>query len=130
MRSDNYKKISIDIDGIMTDYPACWLKYLTIVHGIRECSSVAEARYRLGDALYEHLKQVYRLSEYKANLSLKDSFVYLYSVLKKVGYEICIATSRQLEGKPFQITVHFLEKNNISYVELINDKSKYYHIDG
>ena len=58
-------KFSCDVDGIINDYPLCWLRYLADKTGVLyETVSLAK-RY---EKEYRRIKEEYRKSTYKANL--------------------------------------------------------------
>ena len=87
------KLISLDIDGVLTDYPACWLTYLADVSD-RTFETTDEARHALGNNAYELYKEAYRVSDYKAQLPMKSGSESFCRELERRGYEMIIATSR------------------------------------
>lgn len=130
--------ITCDIDGILTDYPACWLNYLGDRCGTYY-SSTQEAR--KSEKNYSIFKDEYRESEYKASLPInKSNRDALIELSKK--YDIIFTTSRPINDIKyphlFDNTYNWLLKNGLKFSELrykdedadfLNDLDIVFHID-
>lgn len=114
------KICSIDIDGILNYYPACWVDFINRETGLN-FKDKAEAKRGLSPEEYRSLKDRYRKSEFKANLPIRQSALELLKHLKDKGYLITLVTSRPFENYPLlaDVTAKWLTKNNIPYDTLI-----------
>ncbi|MDK9737706.1 hypothetical protein KI655_10365 [Vibrio sp. D404a] len=92
--------ISFDVDGILVDYPKCWLNYLTIKTGLK-FDSVECAKSKLSKVQYSQIKDEYRLGCYKYQLEIFDEMLKLNSYLYEKGYLVIISTSRPIEDSRF-----------------------------
>ncbi|MBR1368144.1 hypothetical protein RJ53_01005 [Methanocalculus chunghsingensis] len=111
------KIITCDIDGVLNDYPLCWIKYVN-----NELSAdfltKEEIKSTIGHSDYDNIKDKYRWSEFKANLKCNRNMVNVLQLLKKQGYLIMIVTSRPIGNKmkyPLleDLTLNWLKKNRI-----------------
>lgn len=100
MLNKKIKKISFDIDGVLNDYPKCWLEF---IWREAECRfiSTEEAKISLGLDRYHLLKRKYRLSGVKRNLDFDKWMVGLAKFLNDRGYEIVVITSRPLINEEY-----------------------------
>ncbi len=131
------KNISFDIDGILNNYPKCFLDYCSIFHGIK-VESLMELKNSLRtDFDYSHLKKCYRESDYKYNLPID---INIANAIRKLSLKnnVYILTSRPFNDYPemFKRTSDWLKNNNIEYKELLskniynlNDKNIELHVD-
>lgn len=130
--------ITCDIDGILTDYPKCWLNYLKDNCGTLY-NTVAEAKMR--EPKYKMYKDMYRESEYKANLPMNEHNKEVLKCLSE-NYDIIFATSRPINDGRYphlkDNTYNWLRKNGLNFKELVfkdieatflNDKNIAFHID-
>ena len=130
------KKICyLDIDGVLNDYPECWLNFLKA-----RLSSDSRNTYVLKDLnraknnipyqVYKDLKWEYRESGYKEDIISTPNASKVTGNLRAMGYHICIITSRPVKQHPslFKQTVNWLNKNNIRYDDLIFDEDKHISI--
>jgi hypothetical protein len=105
---------SVDVDGVLNDYPACWLNYIKQETGF-EYKSTDEAKQRLGHAAYKKIKTDYRKSIFKENILFKDEARHSLIELVQMGFEIVAATSRPLINPEFpdlkNLTSRWIEKN-------------------
>jgi len=112
------KRISVDIDGILTDYPMCWINYVNLELNTR-FESREEIKKEIGDGKYKFLKKKYRKSDYKANLPVNQEFKSLLKEFKKNNYEIIIFSSRPFNDKQYSelysMTENWLIKNHIPF---------------
>lgn len=124
------KVITCDIDGILTDYPNCWLDFLYERCGIRY-GTTQEAKIREKD--YSFYKDQYRESEYKANLPIDVRNKNALNRLAK-KYDIVITTSRPIYEKKYphllQNTKKWLDNNGIEYKDLRYKDNEGKFLDG
>ena len=117
---DVTKKISCDIDGILTSYPKCWLEYLELQSGIKY-PTIEEAKRK--EPKYKAIKAAYRRSSFKADLSANPQGVELLIKIRELGYMILMATSRPLHDPDYpelkQLTERWLTKNDIPFNDLV-----------
>lgn len=112
------KIITCDIDGILTDYPSCWLKFLESQSG-NSYSTTEKAKQ--SEKKYEYYKDQYRKSEYKANLPIN---IHNREVLNRLAekYDIIFTTSRPIHDlrypNLFMNTYRWLENNGLNFKEL------------
>lgn len=97
MENDFKRVISFDIDGILVDYPKCWLKYIEMQRGSLFFSTV-EAKEELGINEYEILKFQYRMSDYKYSLDINVVMLELNNWLYENNFEVIVSTSRPIES--------------------------------
>lgn len=110
------KLISLDIDGVLTDYPACWLEYLNHSLGT-SFSNKEEAQSILGEDAYRREKTAYRTSEYKENLPFKEGARAFCDELVRRGYTFIITTSRLDISRT--LTEKWLKRREIKYSKLL-----------
>ena len=110
-------KISIDIDGILNDYPVCWINYVNNELNTQFCSR-QEIKDKIGKENYKVLKKLYRESDYKENLPINKEFVNFIEKIRKY-YEIIIFTSRPIHDPNYPnllgLTERWLRKNNVFF---------------
>lgn len=87
--------ISLDIDGVLTDYPNCWLHFLEDAVG-QKFNTIGDAKLSLGRKKYSEVKAVYRASDCKANLKIKSEARRFLDFFADRGFEFIIATSRPI----------------------------------
>jgi len=110
------KKCSVDIDGILNYYPACWVDFINRETGLN-FKDKAEAKEGLSPEKYRSLKDRYRTSEFKANLPVRESALELLNHLKDKGYLIALVTSRPFGNYSLlaATTKKWLDKNGAQY---------------
>lgn len=86
------KIVTCDIDGVLTDYPACWLAYLAEQCGIHYSTTLEAKKH---EKRYSVFKDKYRESEYKASLPINERNRDALIQLSK-EYEIIFTTSRPI----------------------------------
>jgi hypothetical protein len=124
------KKISCDIDGILNNYPYCWLEYLSEQCGVLY-TSIEDAK--KAEPFYKMIKDRYRCSSYKANLPVNIIAVKLLQQIKKQNYSLIMATSRPIDNllypKLKEMTEQWLKKNEVLYDEIVFKDEKVDYID-
>jgi len=122
----NYEKICIlDIDGVLSDYPKCFIKYINNkIHSYFDSLSEVEEKLKL-ETLYS-LKDDYRKSGYKRNIKVKDGAVSFVNKLKKNVYNIILLTARPYHkySRIYHDTIYWLKKNKIKYDFILWDRKK------
>lgn len=113
------KTVTLDIDGVLNDYPDCWLEYISLQKNKRY-QTIEEAKADLGPDTYAEIKNSYRSSGYKSKLQVKAFASDFTKVLKDKGYRIIVATSRPFHSYPEleKLTFDWLVNNNILFDSL------------
>ena len=116
---------SLDIDGVLNDYPQIWLNYIYEETNERYLNK-EEAKQSLGES-YWQIKENYRIGDYKYQVPIKPDAKYLISRLKERGDKIIIATTRPFENYSSmrKNTKKWLESNNIYFESLVNKEELY-----
>jgi uncharacterized HAD superfamily protein len=114
------RKISCDIDGILTNYPQCWLDFIELETGIKY-PSIDEAKKK--ELNYEIIKDTYRKSFFKNNLPINPYGLELLVRIQRIGFLIIMATSRPIDDPDYpelkQLTYNWLIKNDIPFDDLV-----------
>ena len=118
------KTCTFDIDGIISDYPNCWLKYINI-KASTSFTSKDVAKKTIGIDKYNYYKDLYRKSSYKANLPINNGAIETIQQVWEKGYNIVIATSRPFERYPnlYKTTYNWLIRAGLSRFDLKSKKS-------
>ena len=109
---------SCDVDGILNDYPLCWLRYLADKCGtLYETVSLAKQN----EINYKHYKDEYRNSSFKANLPvLRRNRDTIRKIISR-GYNPIMVTSRPIldDKYPglFDRTLQWLKKTELPFSE-------------
>jgi hypothetical protein len=110
------KFVILDIDGVLNNYPHCWLQYIEL-HNNQKFNTIEEAKKKLGEAEYKKIKHLYRTSGYKRDIPVNPEAPAFIKKLKQKGYKIIIATSRPFHLYPDlkNLTREWLQKNDILF---------------
>lgn len=113
------KIITCDIDGVLTDYPSCWLKFLKEQTGnLYNSTEIAKIK----EPKYAFYKDLYRESNYKATLPINEQNKLALNQLAE-KYDIIFTTSRPLNNKKYpslkKNTYNWLKNNGLIFEELI-----------
>ncbi len=110
------KTITIDIDGVLNNYPFCWLDYIEL-HEQKKFGTIDEAKLQLGTELYSQIKEQYRTSGFKSGIAINPMAPAFTKLLKEKGYTVIIATSRPFHSYPNleKLTFDWLKSNNITF---------------
>lgn len=115
--------ISVDIDGILTDYPNCWLQYIEIVTQ-QKYATRAEAKHNLGELNYQEIKDMYRNSAYKFSLPVNQHIKKFLILKKNEGFKILYCTSRPINNENYpnlkSNTVNWLLKNDLPFDHIVH----------
>ena len=123
---DDYNKIAIvDIDGVLSDYPNCFLKYIEDNTGSL-FESKSDAKKSVGNEKYYELKKHYRLSGRKRSLPVKEGAQEFLNKLKNNDYFIILLTSRPYDkiSRIYADTIHWLKENDLKYDAIVWDEYK------
>lgn len=143
MLSNNYKSLhpywsklentdkicGIDLDGVLVDYPKCWLDFINLKTG-RNFKNLLEAKASLSYNEYRFLKHYYRASGYKRNLPAKPNATEFIQKLKEKEYKIFILTARPFDKYEnlFADTIHWLQQYKIDFDGILFGKDKHIQI--
>ncbi len=113
--------ISFDIDGVLNDYPHCWLQYLNL-RTKSTFNSKSAAIAILGNEAYSQIKSDYRHSDYKKNIPINESMKTLLNTLAEEGHRIIVSTSRPIYSPRYKLlenlTASWLKNNNVNFSKL------------
>ena len=108
-----------DLDGVFASYPECWLRFIETKTG-QHFDSLQEAKESLSYADYVNLKNDYRSSDFKYNLTPRRGSSDFTRFLRQEGYSLVIATTRPFSHPQLMIrTIRWLDKNNILFNDLL-----------
>ncbi len=113
---EKVRQFSCDIDGILNDYPLCWLRYLAEKCGtLYETVSLAKQH----ENNYRQYKDDYRNSLYKANLPVWRKNRDVINQISSRDFDSIIVTSRPILDNKYpdlySRTFKWLKNNNISF---------------
>lgn len=115
------KTVSFDIDGILNNYPKCFLDYVNASKKIKFRSIDHIKKSSLKN--YKKLKDSYRKSNYKYNLYISKKLVNIINKFS-LHYTVLIITTRPFTKykKMYRKTFLWLKKNNIKNFKLCSKK--------
>jgi len=115
--------VSLDIDGTISDYPIHWLNYIRSKTGLNFLT-VNAAKISLGLAKYNQIKNLYRESEDKYSIPVRDHLRILATDVYKTGGKVYINSRRPFADYPsmLNLTRQWLISNNLPF-ESIQTKS-------
>ena len=110
------KFIAIDIDGVLNDYPRCWVKYANSVLDTN-FEDLFELKSNVPYRRYNDVKSQYRKSGHEETLPIKENAEILLDMLKDRDYFIIIMTARPINkyNESLVQTVNWLRKNKLQY---------------
>lgn len=107
---------SCDVDGILNDYPRCWLKYLAEKCGTLYDSVNLAKKY---EGEYRRYKDEYRNSSYKANLPVHKKNRDAINSIIAHGYEPLLVTSRPIFDEKYpqllENTIKWLRNGEVKF---------------
>ncbi len=108
--------MTLDIDGVLNNYPKCWLDFIELKTG-KAFNSLKEAKEHLGEKDYRLIKFDYRTSGYKKELPVNPLAKEFTQNLKSNGYTIVVSTSRPFKDFPKleSLTEEWLRLNQIQF---------------
>lgn len=112
----NKEVIVFDIDGVLNNYPTCYLDWIYKETNIKY-SDMVDIKEKLDIKTYENLKEKYRLSGVKANQPINKDTVKLMNQLKVAGNTIILYTTRPVNRykRISSDTLKWLKKNKVPF---------------
>lgn len=128
---ENRKVCSLDLDGVLNDYPLCWFDYVGQRTG-KQPSFPGELASRdayngvLSPEEIDNLKHDYEDLGYTLQAGKSDLADILIDYLRSEGYTIVIVTSRDFDKHTHLLsdTLEWLDKNSIHFDALMHDSEK------
>ena len=122
------KICALDIDGVLNNYPKCWVQFVNEKEGA-DFKTLNDMKDNLVYSKYKQLKDDYRSSGYKRYIPTREGAAYFTRQLRTLGYQIIIITSRPFEKYPQlrEDTLYWLKNNGFEFDVLLH--SKYKHMD-
>lgn len=119
----NKNIVSIDIDGVLNNYPDCWLLYLNDQQN-RNFESISHAKSILDKSEYDIIKNRYRLNgEISKYTKPNKEMIEVVNTYYNSGFEVIISTSRPINSPNypllFEQTEKWLSDQNIKFSQLI-----------
>lgn len=117
------KIVSFDIDGVLNNYPDCWLKYLN--HRTQsEFENISRAKEILDENIYNLIKDEYRLMGENSIFTITNAkMIKLINKFYEDNYYVIISTSRPLMSSKYpnlyNLTYQWLKKEGVCFSELI-----------
>jgi uncharacterized HAD superfamily protein len=120
------KIVIVDIDGILTDYPHCFLKWVK-QHKKKTYASIPSMKKAISLSEYEVIKEEYRNSGIKRYLPVNQSVLEVLKTCKRNGYIIWIVTTRPKREPVVSDTLIWFENKLIPYDEIffVTDKKEF-----
>lgn len=130
-------RISIDIDGTISEYPKYWLEFIKENIGI-QFVSVESAKKILGKTEYSRLKDLYRNSDSKYSIPIRHEMLEIANTIYKNSGQVFVNSRRPFKEYPDMLnrTGNWLSGHGFPF-ESIQEKSKdnlrrqkvIYHLD-
>jgi len=128
-REKTEKVCAIDLDGVLVDYPKCWIDYIN-KETPHTFTTLTTAKEVLSYAEYKTLKAKYRTSGYKRTLpAIKGASKFIKDLQEK-GYQVVILTSRpyRLYRRIWRDTVDWLNDHDIKPDGIIWEAEKHWAV--
>lgn len=125
--------ILFDIDGVINNYPTCYLDWVRNQKGL-DFKSMEEIKSKIDLKTYEQFKQEYRLSGEKRSQPINKDTVKLMTTLKNQGETIILFTNRPVTKYKiiYSDTLFWLKKNKIPFAAIywsdFNQKNDIYKL--
>jgi hypothetical protein len=124
---EKLNKIAIfDIDGVLADYPKCFLSWVNDNYNLKY-DSIDEMKKTIEISRYEEIKLKYRQCGIKRKLPIDKDIVSLIKKCKNVGFTIWIVTTRPDIEPVKSDTLFWLKNNKVPFNEVffVNDKKSF-----
>ena len=109
------KLVSLDIDGVLNDYPKIFVKYANFILR-KKYKNIFDLKKSVNKSTYIKIKNHYRHSFYKYNSKIHSNALNLIKLLIKLNADIIFLTRRNLKNKFILInTKKWLRKHNIKF---------------
>ncbi|MBZ4649283.1 hypothetical protein [Thermosipho sp. (in: thermotogales)] len=126
--SKNKLICGIDLDGVIFDYPRCFLDWAikNFSLPLPYYKNLKQLKSSVGLETYEKIKDAYRQSGYKAQLPIKKNVDEFIKFLKLNGYQVIGLTSRPYEkySRIYSDTLKCLKSHNIELDAIFWSKEK------
>jgi hypothetical protein len=118
------KLVSLDIDGVLNDYPKIFVKYTNFVLR-KKYKNIFDLKKSINKSSYRKIKNQYRHSFYKYNYKIHSNALNLIKLLIKLNADIIFLTRRNLKNKFILInTKKWLRKHNIKFKGIYQKNKK------
>jgi len=123
------KVCSIDVDGILVNYPFCWIEFIN-KKSDNNFSNLSEAKKGLSYSEYRILKIQYRESGAKATLPVIKGASKFVKILQENGFKVILMTARpyRKHRRIWKDTMEWLKTNNINPDGMIWQKEKHWSV--
>ena len=127
--SEKTKIVAIDIDGILSDYPDCFVKFANKKLS-KKYANLFELKKEESNTVIDELKHEYRSCGVKAHLPVNFAAPRLTKILKDAGYTIVLTSARpyKIYNRIFSDTLIWLKKNKIFYDYIVWDAEKHIQV--
>lgn len=126
-RERDMKVAAVDIDGVLVDYPKCWVDWVNL-NQHTAFKDLNEMKAKLPYNKYRELKKEYRTCGYKASLPvIKDAALFV-KTLQTNGFKVILLTTRPYRKyrEIYDYTMQWLETNNIKCNGIIWEEDKHW----
>lgn len=112
----NTEIIIFDIDGVINNYPDCYLDWVFEKTGARY-KSMGDIKAKMDIETYERIKEEYRLSGAKRNQPVQQQTIETMQKLAAMGETIILYTARPVSRykRIYSDTLHWLKKNRVPF---------------
>jgi 5'(3')-deoxyribonucleotidase len=94
----NRKIVSFDIDGVLNNYPKCWLDYLNL-KSKSNFNTLDEAKFRLDENIYNSIKEDYRINGENSHFTIPNrKMIEVVNQFFDSEYTVIISTSRPINS--------------------------------
>ena len=122
------KIVALDIDGVLAEYPQHWINWVCSKKNNFYCfSDLKQMKDNIPYSEYLQLKEEYRLSGEKINISEIEGAREFANKLTEKGYFIILLTARPVDKYPkvLEDTLQWLKKHQIHYDWFFMGKDKW-----
>ncbi|WP_353077510.1 hypothetical protein [Flavobacterium sp.] len=118
------KIVSFDIDGVLNNYPECWLLYLNNRLNF-DFRSIEDAKNVLKKDLYDSIKKEYRLMGENSEFTLANhDMIKVVNSFYDAGFHVIISTSRPISSPIypmlFNLTSQWLIDCGVQFSQLVH----------
>lgn len=117
------KIVSFDIDGVLNNYPECWLSFLNQKLNIT-FRSIEEAKKILCSEQYDSIKKIYRLMGENSEFTVANSdMIKVVNSFYNAGFHVIISTSRPINSLNFplllNLTIQWLIEQGVQFSQVV-----------
>jgi hypothetical protein len=125
MPAEKNKIVIVDIDGVLVDYPNCFLEWVTSNTG-KQYDSLQCMKDSMTRDEYEAVKEAYRCSGVKRVLKLNSFCRELLETCRLMGLSIWVVTTRPNREPIVGDTMFWLDANTpYDFVFFVMDKTEF-----